>query len=354
MDDCGPRKRAVRRRLLLTGLGATMAPLAVAQTTSPAIARASRPYRIYCITFRGMTEVERGFRDYLATQRIPVELTYRDIDRDVTRVPALLEEIRATRPDLIYTWGTSVTLAVVGPYDSPNPERYINDIPVLFTLVAAPTLAKIVRDTKAPRRNVSGVTHVGSTEAQIRAMRQYRPFDTLGILYTSTEANSVAVLSDIRQLGRADRFQTVERSFRLDANRKPIAEGAADLVREIRDAGAQWLYLPPDTYLGTVAERVVVPTATELGLPTFASTEQLMQAGALLGLVCRYYNLGQFTAHKAERILVGKDPISKIAVETLSRFSYQVRLSAARRLKLLPPMSMLGYAELVGGSGFGP
>lgn len=181
----------------------------------------------------------------------------------------------------------------------------------------------------------------------MRAMAQYRPFDTLGILYTSTEANSVAVTSDIRRLGRANRFQTVERSFRLDRQRKPVADGAAEMVQEIRDAGAQWLYLPPDTYLGTLAERVIVPAAMEVGLPTFASTEQLMQAGALSGLVSRYYNVGQFTAHKAERILVGREPISAIEVETLSRFSYQIRLSAARRLNLLPPMSMLGYAELI-------
>jgi|SRR5882672_4051404 len=338
---------STRRQLLVTALAATIPAAPLALQAPASISVTTRPFRIYCITFRGMTDVEKGFGDYLASRRIPVELIYRDIDRDMTRVPTLLEEIRAARPDLIYTWGTSVTLGVVGPYDSPTPDRYINDIPVLFTLVAAPVLAKIVRDPKSPRRNVSGVTHVGSTEAQMRAMAQYRPFDTLGILYTSTEANSVAVTSDIRRLGRANRFQTVERSFRLDRQRKPVADGAAEMVQEIRDAGAQWLYLPPDTYLGTLAERVIVPAAMEVGLPTFASTEQLMQAGALSGLVSRYYNVGQFTAHKAERILVGREPISAIEVETLSRFSYQIRLSAARRLNLLPPMSMLGYAELI-------
>ena len=31
-----------------------------------------RPYRIYAITFRGMTEVERGFQEYFAARRIPV------------------------------------------------------------------------------------------------------------------------------------------------------------------------------------------------------------------------------------------------------------------------------------------
>ena len=31
-----------------------------------------KPFRIYAITFRGMTDVERGFQDYFAARRIPV------------------------------------------------------------------------------------------------------------------------------------------------------------------------------------------------------------------------------------------------------------------------------------------
>jgi putative ABC transport system substrate-binding protein len=120
-------------------------------------------------------------------------------------------------------------------------------------------------------------------------------------------------------------------------------------VREIKDAGAQWLYLPPDSYLGTLAESVIIPAAMELGLPTFASTEQLMQAGALSGLVSRYHTVGQFTAHKAEQILVGRQAPSAMPVEALKRFSYQIRMAAAHRLKLPPPLPMFNYAELIDG-----
>ena len=92
---------------------------------------------------------------------------------------------------------------------------------------------------------------------------------------------------------------------------------------------------------------MIIPAAMEQGLPTFASTEQLMQAGALCGLVCRYYSIGQFTAHKAEQILLGKQAPSQVPVETLKRFSYQVRMPAALKLKLPPPLSVLNYAELI-------
>jgi putative ABC transport system substrate-binding protein len=332
-----------RRKLLAAAAAGALPGLALAQ----AARSSTRPFRIYAITFRGMTDVEKGFSEYFASRKIPVQITYRDLNRDANRMPAFLDEIRATRPDLIYTWGTSVTLGVVGPYDAVVPGQHITDIPVVFTLVASPALAKIVQDTKAPGRNVTGVTHVGPTDAQMRAMAAYRPFQTLGVLYTPTERNSVVVIEEIRRLGKEMGFHTVERNFRMDASRKPTADGAAELVRELKEAGAQWLYLPPDSYLGTLAEGIIIPAAMQLGLPTFASTEQLMQAGALSGLVSRYYSVGQFTAHKAEQILVGKQSPATIPVETLQRFSYQIRMPAARRLNLPPPLPMLSYAELI-------
>jgi ABC-type uncharacterized transport system substrate-binding protein len=331
-----------RRRILAAAAAASSLPV-----LARAAAAAGKPFRIYAITFRGMTDVEKGFSEYFSSRKIPVQITYRDMNREPNRLAVFLDEIRATRPDLIYTWGTSVTLGVVGPYDAVVPGQHITDIPVVFTLVAAPTLAKIVQDMHAPGRNVTGVTHVGPTAAQIRAMAAYRPFQTLGVLYTPTERNSVVVIDEIRRLGQEGGFRLVDRPFHLDAHQKPTAEGASELVHELKGAGAQWLYLPPDSFLGTLAEGIIIPAAMDLGLPTFASTEQLMQAGALSGLVSRYYSVGQFTAHKAEQILVGKQSPASIPVEALQRFSYQIRMPAARRLNLPPPLPMLSYAELI-------
>jgi putative tryptophan/tyrosine transport system substrate-binding protein len=344
-----------RRALLAAALASTVpaSALAAAVAADPLAARraSGRPFRIYAITFRGMTEVEKGFEEFFASRKIPVQIIYRDLNRDASRMPAFLDEIRATRPDLVYTWGTSVTLGVLGPFDAIKPGQHITDIPVVFTLVASPTLAKIVPENEpSSRRNVTGVVHVAPVAAQIKAISAYRPFQTLGVLYTPTEQNSVVVLDEIRKLGRANGFDTVSRTFRLDANRKVTADGAAELVRELKEAKAQWLYLPPDSFLGTLAQDVIIPTAMEVGLPTFASTEQLMQAGALSGLVSRYHSVGQFTAHKAEQILVGRQTPSAVPIETLKRFSYQVRISAAEKLHLPPPLPMFNYAEIINDS----
>ena len=306
----------------------------------------SRPFRIYAITFRGMTDVERGFQDYFASRRIPVQYTFRDLNRDPSRMPGFLEEIKRTRPDLVYTWGTPVTLGVVGTYDAYDPSTHITDIPVVFTLVAAPVLAKIVPDLKSSRRNVTGVFHVAPTEAQIRAMASYRPFKSIGILYTPTEQNSVVVVNEVRDVAKRLGFTVVARPFRMSGN-QVTADGAPEMIRELKEQKVDWLYLPPDSYLGTQAQKVIIPAAMSVGLPTFASTEQLMDAGALTGLISHYYAIGQFTAYKAEQILVNKVPPSRIPIETLTRFTLQVRMDVAEQLRMPPPLPMFNYAELI-------
>lgn len=315
---------------------------------------AGRPLRIYAITFRGMTDVERGFTDYFAARRIPVQITWRDLNRDPTRMPGFLDEIRRTRPDLIYSWGTSVTLGVVGTYDGYDPQTNITDIPVVFTLVAAPVLAKIVPDLKSSRRNVTGVFHVAPTEAQIRAMASYRPFKSIGILYTPTEQNSVVVVDEVREVAKRLGFTVIAKPLRLNAQKQVTAEGAPEMIHELKQQKVDWLYLPPDSFLGTQAEKIIIPAAMAEHLPTFASTEQLMDTGALTGLISHYYAIGQFTAYKAEQILVNKVPPARIPIETLTRFTLQVRMDVAEKLKMPPPLAMFNYAELVQPKGTRP
>ena len=313
-----------------------------------AAARAATPWRIHAVTYRGRTDVERGFADHFAARGIPVQITWRDIALDPSRLPGLVDEIRRERPDLVHTWGTGVTLGIVGRWDAKDTSRYVRDIPVVFSLVAAPVGAGIVPDVAAPGRPVTGVSHVASLAVQLQTMANYRPHRAIGMLYSPNEPNSLAVLAELTALGRRRGVAVLATPFRTNAAGQPVADGAAELVQRLRANGAEWLYMPPDSFLSTQARDVVVPAALAQGLPAFASTEQLMSAGALLGLVSRYYNVGQFAGFKAEQILARKAAASRIPIETLTRFSLQINLTASRRLGALPPLDMFNYAELIG------
>lgn len=332
------------RRAFLGGA----AGLIAAGAAGPALPQ-SRPWRIYRVTYRGRTEVEDGFDDYLAANGIAAEFIERDADRDPGKLPGFVEEIRELRPDLVVTWGTSVTLGIAGRHDDPAPETHVHDIPVVFALVSAPEESGLVADNDAPGRNVTGAVHIVPPETQLRAMHSYRPIERLGVLYTASEENSAAILEELRALRERMGYELVERQFRVDGDGRPTAEGIKELIAEIAGEGANWLYLLPDTFLGTQYDRVV-PAALAHALPTFGAAElAIRKGGALVGLISRYYSVGQLAASKAARVLRdGEDPAG-IPIETLKRFSLIINLPVAEKLDLYPPIEMLNYAEVLTG-----
>lgn len=329
-----------RRGLLLGGFG--YSSLAFGDTHP-----AKHRFRIYMITYRGQTEVERGFRDYLAANHVPAEYIERDIARDPSRLPGLVAEIRKLKPDLVYTWGTTVTLGIVGTYDTPHPDRYINHIPVVFALVSAPVRSKIAPSRASSGRNVTGAVHVVPTATQLRAMESYRSFQRLGVLYTPTEQNSVAIVGELRELAPKMGFSLIEHRFKLDNNGRPVATGVEDMVADLHRQRADWFYLLPDTFLGTLYDRIA-PAALKQRLPTFGAAElAITKGGALVGLISRYYLVGQLAAFKAIQILVDGIPPAKIPIQTLQRFNLIIDMRVAKELSFYPPLAMLNYADII-------
>lgn len=340
-----------RRSLLKWGTAAGAAGLVgsgrlAAQSLSAAEGRKD-PFRVLMLTFRGDTEVERGFRDFFAAAEVKVDFLTRDVDRDASRVkPILAEVLPSYKPDLIYTYGTPLTLGVAGPWDAPPDSPYVHDIPVVFALVAAPVQVKIAQSFASSGHNVTGAVHVVPTDVQMRAMESYRAFDKVGVIYSPNERNSLAIVDEMRAFCAANGKTLLPQPLNMDGNR-PTANGVDDLVRGLKAQGAQWLYLPPDTFLATIFDRVG-PAALAAGLPTFGSTEFFLREGlGLVGLVSRYYSVGQLAASKAVEILIqGRNP-KDIPIETLRRFALIINMKVARQLGVYPPIAMLNYAEVI-------
>jgi putative ABC transport system substrate-binding protein len=300
----------------------------------------ARTYRIFMALWRGPTEVEKAFADQLRETGVAFELIVRDAGQDAKKIPAMVAEIRELKPDLVYSWGTPMTLGLVGQMDQADQARHVTAIPVVFTMVSSPVGAHLVADLASSGRNVTGVTHTVPLETQLNAMRSYGPFKRLGILYNPKESNSVAVARQLSEAGEAEGFALIERTVGDPAE-------IPSLVAELKREGAQFLYIPADTLIGQHRE-ALTRAAIEQRLPTFAAAElSIRGADALLGLVSRYDQVGRFTAYKARQILVeGKRP-SEIPVERLTRFSLIVRMNVARQLGYYPPVGLLNLAEVL-------
>ncbi len=308
---------------------------------------------VFMVLWRGETEVENGFREYFAEAGVPVNLTIRSIDRDVSRIPAILGEIERVQPDLVYTWGTSVTLGIAGrdPELADGPEDYpprILDRPVLFTMVSQPVRSRIIEAFGPTGRNVTGVSHIVPVETQVKALTAYMPVDRIAAIYTPTESNSVLAVEQLASTADRLGIRVDEFPVPLDSEGNPSRAALPALVEEAAGGGPQFLYLGPDSFVGENAQQIT-DLANARRLPSFASTERMLAASdALYGLVAPYRKVGRFTAQKAERVLCGEDAVGDIPVEVMPEFSYQIRADVARSLKILPNLSLLDYAEIIG------
>lgn len=327
--------------------GVAASSIAVADFAYAAPLKAAKVFRIFMILFRGETEVEKGFSEYLTSRGIAVELITRDVAQDLKKIPALIEEARALKVDLIYTWGTSVTLAVVGKQGAVDAQKHVTDIPVVFTIVASPEAAGLIRSRHSSERNLTGASHVVPLALQLQAIRAYRSLKRLAVIYNSLEPNSVQVVKELRAASIKERFQLHEMTIPLDNAGLAMASSLPQLMAEVSQVVPDFLYLGPDSFIGANCKQIT-KLALQHRIPVFSATEVALREGtALFGLVSRYAAVGRLTARMAEQILVQKLAPAQIPIETLTRFSYIVNMTVAKELDLYPPLKVINFAEII-------
>ena len=91
-----------------------------------------KTFTVMLIMFRGATPAEQGFMDYLKS-RLPVDFIVRDVDGDRAKVREFVAEAKTRRVDLIYTFGTTVTLDVVGASARSIPTSMSSTSPLFST-----------------------------------------------------------------------------------------------------------------------------------------------------------------------------------------------------------------------------
>lgn len=332
----------LRRRGLLAALGGGLALAPLLR-----VAHSQEPFRIFMITWRGWEDGSQGFKDYLERRGLPVELTIRDAAGSEEKVQEFALEAKELRPDLVYTWGTTTALATFGKWDEVDPARHITQTPGVFNIVSTPVESGLVRALDAPRPNLTGTLYLVPVETQFRTIESYQSFSRIGMVYNELESNSRLTVAQVEQLGNEKGFATISLPVPLTAAGEPDPQAIPATVRALGEQQVDWLYIPPDSFLN-INREALTGTATEEGLPSFASAENFVRdARALAGLVSRYYNVGQYAGYLAEQILVADRSPGDIPIRNLERFSLLVNLTTAEQLQFYPPLSMLAIAEFV-------
>jgi len=331
--------RRLRPLLVLAALLLAGLPLA-----GPA---AAAKKSIYIVTFRGCEETCQAFKAYIAARGLDVDYIERDLGRDASKLPGLVEEAKQIRPDLIVTWGTAITLAFVGPYDAADKDKYVTDIPVVYLYVADPVRARVVENTEVSGRpNVAGANILVPFDSQIRVMQSYRPIDRIAVAYGTNEPNSVAAVEALRDAAAKMKVDLVEKTFDLGADGKPLAQSIEPTIAALAAERPDFLVFVSSTFIINNI-KAYTQAATDHGVPVFTAAElPIREADAMLGLFAPLPSIGQIAGYQAEQILFeGADPAT-LPTASIQRFTLLVNIKVAKQLELYPPMLLLRLAEI--------
>ena len=324
--------------------------MVLAMSASTANAQTSdNPLTIVMVTFRGCEEACQGFKDYVEQFEVPAEVIVIDIARDRDRIPGIRDEVRAIGPDLLVTWGTSVTRGMIGTVDDSD-AALVSGIPTVFMIVADPVGANVVTSLEDPGRHyVTGTINRVPEEIQMRVLAQYRPFDRIGVIYNDDELNSVLKAEEIVRVGEDQGFEVVSRILRNGADGSPLVEDISVAVADLAESGVDFLYVGSSSFLLSNAD-LLTGAALDEGLPLATAYEAMVRdSDALIALANAYYNVGQLAGRQAERILVDGATPGDLEVIGLDRFTVLINIDTAAKLGLYPPMLLLRYAEIIGG-----
>ena len=174
-------------------------------------------------------------------------------------------------------------------------------VPVIFSAVSSPTGAGLVKDLNDPQTGCSGTSDNLNYPAQLAMIRAFQPeAKTVGILYTTSEANSVAQIEEYEKIA-GDYGFTIKTQGVTDASE--IASGIASLTA----SGIDCLCNLTDN--NVVNNFSVVTAVTDpAGIPCYGSEEeQVAQYGCVASETLDYVALGKTTGKMAADVLNGAD-----------------------------------------------
>jgi len=306
-----------------------------------------KKFTVVMVLWRGVTDAERGFMDFLKTENVNVNYVIKDCKKDKTRLSTFIEEIRGIKPDLVYTFGTTVTRSIVGTLKDRSADKNILDIPVVFNIVSDPIGAKLTENLQTSKSNFTGVSHAVPINTQINVMQKVKALEKIAVIYNPLERNSMLTVSALRKQSEMSEFSLIEAPLKIGSNGKPILDSIFNNVERLAQAKPDFLYLPPDSFLIANGDSLI-STANQYKLASFSSTEvPIRKSGALLGIVSTYYSVGKFAGYKAKQILLDKREPAVLPIETLKKFSLLVNINTAKKIDFFPPISMLAVAEVV-------
>ena len=210
------------------------------------------------------------------------------------------------------------------------------DIPVVYTAVTDPVAAELADKDGNPVGNVTGTSDTLPVEEQLKMIREMMPdAKIIGILYTTSEANSVSAIATYESL--VDKY-----GFTLEtkgiSQTSEIALATDDLLTKV-DCITN---LTDNTVVASLP--TILEKANEKGIPVFGSEIEQVKIGCLAAEGIDYIQLGKQTGKIAAQILKGEKKASEIPYEIISEPGFYVNTKVAENLGIEVPSDLADSA----------
>lgn len=255
-------------------------------------------------------------------------LDYQNAQGDPSNLSTMSQRFVNDESDLVLAIATGAAQSMASQTE---------EIPILFTAVTDPVDAGLVASNEAPGGNISGTNDMSPIAQQIDLMLQLKPdTKTVGLLYTSSEDNSLLQIEIVKGVLEAKGIGWVEQTVTNSAD----VQQAAQSVIPKSDA----VYLPTDNVIAS-AMPIVAQVANEAKVPVICGEENMVIGGGLATLGLNYYNLGYQTGEMAVRILKDGADISSMPVESQTNFSYLINAETAQAIGIEIPAELAEFVK---------
>ena len=198
------------------------------------------------------------------------------------------------------------------------------DIPVIFTAITDPVEAGLVDG------NVTGTSDKLPIEAQLDLIRKLQPdADTIGIIYTTSEPNSVSAIAEYQEKGP-------EYGFAIEVvgvtAQSEVTQAADTLIGKGVDCFSN---LTDNNVVGVLSS--VLEKTDEAGIPVYGSEVEQVKLGCVASAGIDYIQLGRQTGMMAAKVLTGEASAYDMPYETISEYGIYVNSEALARFGIELP-----------------
>lgn len=256
-----------------------------------------------------------------------VEFDFQNAQSDMAAANQIAQSMVAKKCDLICAVATPMAQAA---YNASN-----STVPVIYTAVTDPVAAQLAKEDGTSLGKATGTSDKLAINAQLEMIRSFMPeAKTIGIMYSTSETNSVSAIAEYKELAPSFGFEIVESGISQSAD---IPMAAADLAAKV-DCISN---LTDNTVVTNLS--ILLEEANKAGIPVFGSEIEQVKNGCVATEGIDYVALGKQTGVMAARVLKGED-IQTIPYETITDYGLYINEQVLAGLGIQVPEELTDKA----------